>query len=156
MASFNVTITTNTTPAIVIQLSGTTTYAQLKNSLGQYVYFLNKLYLFSTLLKQIQSTLNYSKYDSSGNQNLQSIISAVDPYQGSSSIYLNTKEKNIIIDGRNTIRFNMQPNTTLQGVFFVYCISNGDAYDMRGLNTFLMVQDELSDPDFFDDYIDLL
>ncbi len=156
MASFNVTITTNTTPAIVIQLSGTTTYAQLKNSLGQYVRLITKIYLYSTALRQIQTTLNYSKYDSSGNQNLQSIISAIDPYQGSSSIYLNLKDKNIIIDGRDTIRFNMLPNTTLQGVFYNYCISSGETYDMRGLNTFLIVQDELSDPDFFDDYIDLL
>ena len=96
MASFGVTVTSNTTPAIGITISGNTTYAQLKNSLGQFVYNVFIVYLFSSLLNQIKGLFNYSKYDSSGNQNLQSILSVVSPYQYQSSIYVDTSEKNLI------------------------------------------------------------
>ena len=74
MATFSPTITNNTTPAISNKMTGNTTYAQFKNSLGQYCYLVDQAYLFTDTLIQIQGNFTYSKYDSSGSQNLQSII----------------------------------------------------------------------------------
>ena len=113
MATFGVTITTNTTPAISTTLLGSTTYTQFKQSLGQYVYYVLRTYLYSSNATQIQNVFTYTKYDSNGNQNLQSIISAISPYQLESSIYLELQDKNLIIDGRDSVKFKMLPNFLL-------------------------------------------
>ena len=156
MASFGVTITTNTTPAISVTMSGNTTYAQFKQSLGQYVYDVITAYLYSNNLPQIQNVFLYNKYDSDGNQYYRNIISAISPYQYANSIYLNTENQNLIIDGRDTIDFSMLPNTTLQIKLYVNRISNGDEFDDRGINEFIEISDLIIDYNFFDDYKDML
>jgi len=156
MASFGVTITTNTTPAISVTVTGNTTYAQLKNSLGQFVYNVFNVYLFSSLLNQIKGLFNYSKYDSSGNQNLQSILSVISPYQYQSSIYIDTSEKNLILDGRDFVRFNMLPNSNLQIKLYCDRIANTDSLDAKGINNFVSVERNMNDIDFFDQYVDIL
>ena len=156
MASFGVTITTNITPAISVTMSGNTTYAQFKQSLGQYVYDVLTAYLYSNNLPQIQNVFLYNKYDSDGNQNFRNIISAISPYQYANSIYLDTKNQDVIIDGRDTIDFNMLPNTTLQFKLYVDRISNGDEFDEEGINGFIELSDLIVDYDFFDDYKDMI
>jgi len=156
MASFGVTITSNTTPAIGITISGNTTYTQLKNSLGQFVYNVFTVYLFSSLLNQIKGLFNYSKYDSSGNQNLQSILSVISPYQYQSSIYVDTSEKNLIIDGRDYVRFNMLPNSNLQVKLYCDRVANTDYLDAQGINNFVAVESNMNDTDYFDQYVDIL
>ena len=113
MATFSVTIVNNTTPAIANKISGNTTYSQFKNSLGSFVYFISKIYLFSSNLQQIQGNFRYTKYDVNGRQNTQSVISAIDPNQTISSIFLETQDKSLTLDGQDFIRFNMLPNTSL-------------------------------------------
>jgi hypothetical protein len=156
MASFGVTITTNITPAIQVTLSGNTTYAQFKQSLGQYVYDVLTAYLYSNNLDQIQNVFLYNKYDSDGNQNFRNIISAISPYQYANSIYLDTKNQDVIIDGRDTIDFTMLPNTTLQFKLYVDRISNGDEFDEEGINGFIELSNLIVDYDFFDDYKDMI
>jgi len=156
MATFTVSVTTNTTPAISITVQGNTTYTQFKNSLGQFVYKVYTAYLFSTILNQIKGLFNYSKYDSGGNQNLQSVISAISPYQFQPSIYIDTKEKNLVIDGRDYVRFNMLPNSNL--LIRLYCdrIATTDALDLQGINNFVSVERNMNDNDFFDQYVDII
>jgi len=156
MASFGVTVTANTTPAIGITVQGNTTYTQFKNSLGQFVYNIFFVYLFSSILNQIKGLFKYSKYDSSGNQNLQSIISAISPYQFQPSIYIDTKEKNLVIDGRDFVRFNMLPNSNL--LIRLYCdrIATVDTLDLQGINNFVAVERNMNDTNYFDQYVDIL
>jgi hypothetical protein len=137
-------------------MSGNTTYSQLKQSLGSIVYYINRIYLYSAILEQIQGVFGYSKYDSDGNQNIQSIISAISPYQTINSIFLELEDKGLIIDGRDYLRFNMLPNSTLQ--LRIYCdkISVAQEYDESGNNEFLKLEDLMQDYDFFDDYKDML
>jgi len=156
MASFGVTITTSTTPAISVTMSGNTTYAQFKQSLGQYVYNVLTAYLYSNNLTQIQNVFLYNKYDSDGNQSFRNIISAISPYQSANSIYLDTQNQNVVIDGRDTIDFTMLPNTTLQIKLYVNRISNGDEFDDKGINGFIELSDLIVDYNFFDDYKDML
>jgi hypothetical protein len=156
MASFGVTVTANTTPAIGITISGNTTYTQLKNSLGQFVYNVFTVYLFSTLLNQIKGLFNYSKYDSSGNQNLQSILSVISPYQYQPSIYVDTSQKNLILDGRDFVRFNMLPNSNLQIKLYCDRIATTDSLDSKGINNFVAVERNMNDTDYFDQYVDIL
>ncbi len=156
MASFGVTVTANTTPAIGITISGNTTYTQLKNSLGQFVYNVSTVYLFSTLLNQIKGLFNYSKYDSSGNQNLQSILSVISPYQYQSSIYIDTSEKNLILDGRDFVRFNMLPNSNLSIKLYCNRIATTDILDYQNISNFVSLEKNMGDDDFFVQYVDIL
>lgn len=96
------------------------------------------------------------KYDSNGNQNFQNIISAISPYQLESSIYLELQDKNLIIDGRDSVKFKMLPNTSLQIKLYVKRISSGDELDDMGVNQFIEISDLIIDYDFFDDYKDML
>ena len=156
MSIYSVNIQTNTTPAITTDMSGNTTYTQFKNSLGQYVYKVLRTYLYSTNPSQIQNVFLYMKYDSNGNQNFQNIISAISPYQLESSIYLELQDKNLIIDGRDSVKFKMLPNTSLQIKLYVKRISSGDELDDMGVNQFIEISDLIIDYDFFDDYKDML
>lgn len=156
MPTFTPTITNNSTPAISNVMSGSTTYSQFKNSLGQYDYFVNKVYLNTNTLAQIQGNFTYSKYDSSGNQNLQSVLSKLDPYQTQNSIYIETKDKNLVIDGRDYVRFKMQPNTSLSIKLYCERISNADTLDLNGMNNFKALENATEKYDFFDQYKDIL
>jgi hypothetical protein len=156
MATFTVSVTTNTTPAITVTLTGNTTYAQFKNSLGQFVYNIYVVYLLSPILNQIKGLFNYSKYDSSGNQNLQSILSVISPYQFQPSIFIDTTEKNLVIDGRDYVRFNMLPNSNLQLKIFCQRKATTDILDFRGTNNFTSIEKRMDETNFFEQYVDIL
>jgi hypothetical protein len=156
VATFNVTITSNTTPAISITLSNNTTYQQFKNSLGSYVYLVEKIYLFSTLLQQIQGGFSYSRYDSSGKQNLQTILSTISPYQTQNSIFIDTTEKKVVIDGRDYVRFRMYPNNNLSVKLYCDRIANQDMLDQFHLNNFKDLERSSGSFGFFDQYVDIL
>lgn len=154
MASFSVTITSNIAPAISITLSGNTTYSQLKNSLGNFVYNVNQIYAYSTNIRQISNLFRYSKYDSSGNQTLQSVITAISPYQYQPSIYVDTSNKNLIIDGRDYVRFSMLPNCSLTFKLYADRVSNQDSLNETDINNFKQLEIQGVGINFFKEYID--
>jgi hypothetical protein len=156
MATFNVTITQNATPAIVVGLSNNTTYGQFKNSLGDYVYKVFQTYLYSTNLQQIQGSYRYLKYDSSGNSNTQTILSALDPYQTISSLYTDISKKDVVLDGRDYIRFNMLPSTTLTLKLYCVRISTQDGLDKLHNNNFRQFEIQEGFVGYFDQYREFL
>lgn len=144
----------NTPPAIAITLTGNTTYKQFKNSLGDFIYKINFIYLNSLNLNQINRGFKYMKYDSDGNQVFQTIISAIDPYQDQNAIYLDTKEKDLIVNGRNSASFNMLPNTILIFKLYIEKVTNQD--ELVGEDNFEFFQDVATDPNFFEEYQDYI
>ena len=94
------------------------------------------------------------KYDSDGNQDFQTIISAIDPYQNQNSIFLDTKEKDLIVNGRNSATFNMLPNTRLSFKIYIRKITNQD--ELVGEDNFEFFQDVATDPIFFEEYQDYI
>jgi hypothetical protein len=154
MPAFSVTVTSNTTPAISASMTGTTTYAQFKNSLGQFVYDVDNLYTFSSNQAQISNVYNYSKYDTNGDQNIQSVVPTIDPYQTVSSLFINTKGKYLVIDGRDYLRFSMQPNTSLSMKFYAQRISNQEG--LGGNNNFKELEYQSDNFDFFDEYREVI
>lgn len=136
MASFSVNITTNTTPAVVNTLSGTTTYGQFKASLGTFVYYISKIYLYSPNLQQIQGNFRYTKYDANGRQNTETVISAIDPNQSFNSLYIEASDKSLTLNGQDFVRFALLPNTSLS--IKIYCtqlqVGNVDALLLNNPN----------------------
>jgi hypothetical protein len=131
-------------------MTGTTTYAQFKNSLGQFVYDVDNLYTFSSNQAQISNVYNYSKYDTNGNQDVQSVVPTIDPFQRQSSLFINTKGKSLVIDGRDYLRFNMQPNTSLSMKFYAEKIANQD--ELIGASNFDELEYQSDNFDFFNEY----
>ena len=152
MPSFTVTINTNVPPAVSVTMTGNITYGQFKNSLGQFVYKVNKLYIFSPNQSQISQIYNYSKYDSDGNQNLQSVIPAVDPFQNQSSLFIELGERNIVIDGRDYVDTVLLPNSSLQMKLYVDKISSSDKLNKDSLSNFDKLENAEGDYGFFENY----
>lgn len=156
MPSFSVNIVPNTTPAVQINVQGGTTYGQFKNSLGDFDYKVSQTYVFTDNLAQIQGNFRYLKYDVNGNQNLQTILSTIDPYQYINSIFIDTSDKNLVLDGRDYVRFNLLPNTLLQIKLYAERVSNQDEMNMVRKNNFRMLETLEDIPNFFTQYKDFL
>ena len=156
MPIFSVTINTNVPPAISINVQGGTTYGQFKNSLGNFDYQVQNTYLVTDNLQQIQGNFRYLKYDVNGNQKLQTVLSAIDPYQYFNSLFIDTSDKNLILDGRDYVRFNMLPNTNL--LLRIYCdrVSNQDLMNEISKNNFKQLEFLQGTPNFFDQYRDFI
>ena len=69
MPSFSPTVTVQSTPAVSVTSSGSSTpsYEQVRRSLGDNVYNAYEVYLASQFLQQISGVLQFNKYDSNGN-----------------------------------------------------------------------------------------
>lgn len=156
MPSFNVTINTNVTPAVQINVQGGTTYGQFKNSLGDFDYKVDTTYLVTDNLQQIQGNFRYLKYDVNGNQNLQTILSTIDPYQTFNSLFIDTSDKSLVLDGRDYVRFNLLPNTNLQIKLYADRVSNQDQMNLISPNNFKVLENVQAIPNFFEQYRDFL
>jgi hypothetical protein len=155
--SLPVNVATNVTPAVIVNPSGNdTTYEQFKQSLGNFVYYVSQFYIESNNPSQIRGSFLYSNYDSNGNQNLQSIQNNIDPYQDQSALYVDTKEKNFIFDGRDFVRFNLLPNTTVQLSLYSNRVSNQFGLNASGENNFEALADMGARFDFFNKYKDVV
>ena len=152
MPSFTVTINTNVPPAVSVNMSGTVTYGQFKNSLGQFVYEVNELYLFTPTQGQISQLYKYSKYDTNGNQNTQSVVPAISPYQLETSLFLNLKDRNIIIDGRDYVDTILLPNSSLQMKLYVDKKSSSDILNAINPSNFDKLENAEGDYGFFENY----
>lgn len=132
MASFSVNIATNTTPAVVNTLSGTTTYTQFKNSLGTFVYYISKIYVYSPDLQQIQGNFRYTKYDANGRQDTQTVVSAIDPNQSFNSLFIEAQDKSLVLNGQDFVRFTLLPNSSLTIKIYAFQLEVGNADDISG------------------------
>ena len=154
MPSFSVTITQNQTPAVSITMSGNTTYQQFKNSLGNFVYYVQRLFLYSNILQQIQGKFLYSRYDVNGRQDVQTIPSAIDPYQSQNSIYLELENKEILLNGQEYVRFQLLPSSTISVKLFVNRVINQTPMNKVTENNFEQFEEDEGDIGFFKNYND--
>mgnify|MGYP006274453983 CR=1 FL=1 len=155
---FTPTITTNTTPAISVTAADSgvppVTYAQIKQSLGTYVYKVDKLYVYSENLNQLIGAINYNIYDADGNKLVTNVITTVDPYQGTTAIYKDLTEfvTEVIFNGNSSISATILPNTYVRVQFFTKRITNSFG---QNLLAFKEMERIFRKPDFFQSYGDL-
>ena len=87
---------------------------------------------------------------------MQTILSAIDPYQSFNSLFIDTSDKSLILDGRDFVRFNLLPNTNLQIKLYSERISNQDKMNLLNPNNFKVLENAQAIPDFFEQYRDFL
>jgi hypothetical protein len=152
---FNVTIIHHALPAISVVVAdggngvGGVTYKELKQSLGNQVYDVGCLYLFSDNTKQLIGTINYNIYDVNGNAEITNIATTIDPYQAVNSLLVKLNDKvntPIILNGNSSVSTTILPNTYVQIKFLADRITN-----KLGLvnNNFTQMQ-EITNTNFFE------
>ena len=152
---FTPTVIQNTIPALAVTVADSgvppVTYAQLKQSLGSYVYQVDGFYMFSDVFNQLISAIKYQQYTANGNQDISSIVTTVDPYQFTNAINVNLKDFNtdIILDGNSSLASTVLPNNYIQLSIFTRRITNSFG---QNLNNFKDIEIASNKPDFFDNY----
>ena len=151
MPSFTPTIISNTTPAVSI-VGGNITYDEIKRSLGDYVYYVERVYLFSNTIRQIAGVVKYQIYDVNGKQSIQSLTPTIDPYQTQNSLFYDTKDKDVILNGQSNFKFNLLPSATLKLEFFTNRLAKKDALDLITPNNLTILESAMGNYTFFEDW----
>lgn len=134
---FSVAIVNHATPAISVTVENAgvpaVTYNQIKQSLGSQVYRVDGLYIYSTNMSQLMGTIQYQIYDAGGNQNINSIVTVVDPYARNGTainVDLTKYQQDFIFNGNSSIAATILANTLVQIQFYTKRITNTDAVDV--------------------------
>ena len=145
----------NTTPALAVTVADSgvppLTYAQIKQSLGSHVYRVGGFYMYSDILSQLISAINYQKYNSDGNQDISNIITTVDPYQAANAINVSLERfaTEVILDGNSSFAGTVLPNNYIQLSLYTKRITNSFG---ENLNNFKDIEIAFNKPNFFDNY----
>lgn len=151
MPSFSPTIVNNTIPAVIASFTNVT-YDEIKRSLGDYVYFVNKVYLNANNLNQIKGVVRYQHYDVNGNQKIESLTPTVDPYQFQNSLFYETKDFDVILDGQSNFKFKLLPLSTLEIEFYTNRLAKKDALDALYPDNFKTLESAMGTFGFFEDW----
>lgn len=151
MPTLSPTIITNTTPAVSI-VGGNITYDEIRRSLGDYVYYVKRVYMFSTNIKQINGVVSYQIYDVNGKQSIQSLTPTVDPYQTQNSLFYDINDKDVILNGQSSFAFDLLPNVSLKLEFFANRLAKKDALDLITPSNFKTLESAMGNYTFFEDW----
>ena len=151
MPTISPTIINNTTPAVTI-VGGNISYDEIRRSLGDYVYYVKRVYMFSTNIKQINGVVSYQIYDVNGKQSIQSLTPTVDPYQAQNSLFYDIDEKDVILNGQSSFAFNLLPNVTLKLEFLANRLAKKDALDLITPSNFKTLESAMGIYTFFEDW----
>jgi len=109
-----------------ISSNDATPYFVIQNSMGSFLYGIYSMYIKSNTSEQLLQGLNFRTYDANGD--IKSFINTntIDPYQYQNSLFVKPISKNIVLNGRTSINFNLLPIENVNFTFFVNQISNSD------------------------------
>lgn len=156
---FNVEIVNHATPALSVVNAddgAAVTYNQIKQSLGQQIYNIEGIYIYSENINQLVGPIQYQRYNADGTQYYQSIVTAVDPY-AANAVALNidtTKyDQPFIFNGNSSFQADIQPNTAVQVKFYSTRITNSFG---KNLDNFKDIEIAANKPNFYDNLGDTL
>jgi len=154
MPSFSSTINTNVSPPAVTATASNVTYSEIRRSLGDYVYCVKKLYLFSNNLRQLSGLVQYQHYNSNGNIVVESLTPTIDPYQTQISLFYDTADKSVLLDGQSSLNFTLLPNSFIKIEFFATRIAKRDYLDaiFPDANNFKQLETAMGQFSFFEDW----
>lgn len=130
-------ITTFPNGVFAITSNKGTPYPLIQESMGSYQYGIDKIYIQSNTTQQLLQPLSFRSYDVNGTISLNVDVTTVNPYQKQNSIFIKPVSKDLVLDGRTSINFNLLANEDTNMIF--YTTEQSNAYDLK-------------QPTFFDDY----
>lgn len=154
MPSFSSTITTNVAPPAVTATTTNVSYAEIRRSLGDYVYCVKRLYLFTDNLKQLNGIVKYQHYNANGNIVIDALTPAIDPYQTQKSLFYPCADKGVVLDGQSSLNFTLLPNTFIKVEFFATRVAKRDYLDaiLPNANNFKQLETAMGQFSFFEDW----
>lgn len=126
MAIYTPTVTTYADGVVSVISQDSTSYNTLLNSMGSFVYGVSEIYIKANDNDQISESFKFNRYDVNGT--LESFVDAptIDPYQYQSSIFLEMKKDNVILDGRTNLNFTILPNESVSLILYTEQMANRD------------------------------
>lgn len=154
MPSYSSTINKNVTPPAVSATASNVTYGEIRRSLGDYVYCVKRLYLYSNNLKQLNGLVKYQHYNVNGNIVVESLTPTIDPYQTQISLFYDTADKGLVLDGQSSLNFNLLPNSFIKVEFFATRVAKRDYLDaiLPDANNFKQLETAMGQFSFFEDW----
>lgn len=143
MPTYAPSITINATPPLSITGAGGVSYEEILNSLGDFNFMVEEIFLSAVTISQILQNLSFNKFDSTGTQDIQQIVPNVDPYQRISSIYIDTAGKKIILDGRSSMAFDVGAGEIM--TMILYCRQKDVRQKLKKFSKENAAQDEIKD-----------
>ena len=152
MAVFPFTVI-NTPPASVTVTMANYSYEEFLNSLGSYVYLVDKMYLYSLDSNQINQVMLFTKYDANGNQYYNNLTPQIDPFQENSNSYLfATKQNDLILDGLSRLSFMLFSNQVLVIDIYAERRSIPEYLDNVTENNYIQVETAMGIKNLFENY----
>jgi hypothetical protein len=132
MAVYTPTITTYADGVVSVISTDSTAYQTIINSMGSFVYGVNEIYIKANSNDQILESFKFNRYNVNGN--LESFVDAptIDPYQYQSSIFLDMKKDDVVLDGRTNLNFTILPNESVSLILYTNQMSNRDCVQPTG------------------------
>lgn len=144
MAGVYIPITTTYTNNVVEVVSTTrTTYEQIINSMGSYVYGIDSLYIKTNSSSQLLETLKFLQYDSNGTLKAFSQVTPVSPYQYQNSAIFELTKENVVLNGRVSLSTKILPNEEIFLNLYVDELKNSDT----------LPKNDFLDDSFFTDFL---
>lgn len=143
------------TPAISVVMPNMD-YQQFLNSLGDYAYFVNKIYILADTYRQCTEVAQFELLDKNGNQRFISLTPTVDPYQSQPAVYYDTKDAKMVFNGSSQLTMNVISMQRLQLSFYCTRISKKSALDAMNMDNFEELEVLEDKPKFFDEYEEVL
>lgn len=132
MATYTPTITTYGDGVVSVISTDGTSYQTLLNSMGSFVYGVSEMYIKANSNEQVLESFKFNRYNVNGN--LESFVDAptIDPYQYQSSIFLEMKRDNVVLDGRTSLNFTILPNESVSMILYTEQMANRDCVQPTG------------------------
>jgi hypothetical protein len=129
-----------------ISSNDSTPYFAIQNSMGSYLYGIYYIYMQSNTPEQLLQGLSFRAYNVNGDIKTFINTTTIDPYQYQNSLFLKPISKNIVLDGRTSINFNLLANESVNFIFYVNQLAN----------SYLLKDTSLFDEYFFKQQYDYL
>jgi hypothetical protein len=126
MPTYSPTITTYVNGVVTVTSTDTTPYNSIINSMGSFIYGIREMYLKANANSQILQSYQFNRYDVNGTLESYVDVPTIDPYQFQSSLFLQLAKDNVILDGRTSLDFTLEPNETLFIIFYTTQLANRD------------------------------
>lgn len=134
---------------------GGTTYQQVLQSMGTYVYGVNFIYISASTFSEITQAVFYNHFNAFGNQVQTYLPFSADPYQNQPSLYYQTDDEDIIFDGFANMTFNISQNSIVYLKFYMTIDYVGSPLDAKYDDAFQTFE-KVEGVDFFSGYCNYL
>lgn len=110
MGTVVATTTTFNNGVISVQSTDGTSYESILNSMGSFVYGVDKVYLKANSNSQILNGFKVEQYDVNGYIKSFEQKPTIDPYQYQKSVFFKMTKENVVLNGQTTFDLNVLPN----------------------------------------------